>query len=286
MSGEAEAQKTVLFKVEGPVATITLNRPTRGNAITLSMREEFLKALSAVEKTAEVRVVVLTGSGKFFCTGMDLRADDQEDLRARVDAETAAFQTLKMFEKLKTFKKPVIAKINGPALGGGVGLVFASDYRLSLRSNFVAFPEVQRGIVPALISSIIVPQLGSFQTQQLMMSAQRLSADRLYELGQLTKVVDDAAALDAAVDEIVQQLLSCAPGAVSKTKELCQFVSNHSFEENLSYTRSVFNEMFNSDEAVHGITQFTQKKTPDWGAFVRDQQRLKRQELEPPRPRL
>eukprot|EP01096_Ripella_sp_DP13-Kostka_P000868 TRINITY_DN1098_c0_g1_i1.p1 TRINITY_DN1098_c0_g1~~TRINITY_DN1098_c0_g1_i1.p1 ORF type:complete len:308 (+),score=139.34 TRINITY_DN1098_c0_g1_i1:67-924(+) len=279
-------QNTVLLKVEGPVATITLNRPERGNSITLSMREEFLRALASVEKTPEVRVLVLTGSGKFFCTGMDLRAPDQEDLRARVDTETAAFQTLKMFEKLKNFKKPVIAKLNGSALGGGVGLVFAADYRVSLRSNFVSFPEVQRGLLPALISAIIVPQLGLFQSKQLMMSGQKVSADRLYELGQLTKVVEDSAALDAAVAEIVKQLLSCAPGAVSETKAICHFVSNHSFDENVSHVRQVFNEMLNSDEAVFGITNFAQKKTPDWDAFVREQQKHKRQELEAPRARL
>ncbi|KAJ3075193.1 hypothetical protein HDU98_008919 [Podochytrium sp. JEL0797] len=134
----------------GPVLTLSLNNPKRANALTSQMCNQLLEALDAAEKDPSVRVVVLTGEGKYFSAGMDLaRASDGSN--APFDAAMAVFR------RIKDFPKPTIGRVNGPALGGGVGLLFSTDIRIAVDHAFIQLAEVKRGLIPAIISLVIVP---------------------------------------------------------------------------------------------------------------------------------
>eukprot|EP01121_Diplochlamys_sp_Union-15-3_P001203 TRINITY_DN11065_c0_g1_i1.p1 TRINITY_DN11065_c0_g1~~TRINITY_DN11065_c0_g1_i1.p1 ORF type:complete len:265 (-),score=36.81 TRINITY_DN11065_c0_g1_i1:108-902(-) len=260
MSGTEE----ILLSVEKHVATITLNRPQRGNSITGTMSSKLLEVLNTLEKNDDVRVVVITGSGKYFCTGMDLGAENQATLSSNLDQ--VAENAISFFNKLREFKKPTIAKINGPAMGGGWGLVFALDIRIASKNAFFWFSEVKRGIVPALISSIIVPQIGSFQALQFMLTGKKVPAIRAHELGFISEVVNDDE-LDNMTQKYVEELLENGPKAMQITKETVSYVSRHTPEESKKFVSNVFQNSVHSAEALYGMQCFLQKKKPNWSEF-------------------
>lgn len=259
----------ILLEVSGAVATITLNRPQRGNAITPTMGKEIETALEFCKEQPHIRLLILTATGRYFCTGMDLTAGNQSDLQEDLQqgAGTAARSSLQLFLALQTFPKPVVLRMNGPAYGGGCGLVFCTDFRIAHEECFLCFSEVQRGIVPALISSIIVPQLGLFTTKQFMMSAEKLSVSRLFALGQMSRVVAKPEELDDALNHLVHQLLTCAPSAVAETKATCRFVAENSRDASVQFVQQVFSRTVQSPEAIFGVSEFLQKRTPNWENF-------------------
>ncbi|KAF9426181.1 hypothetical protein BGZ94_006849 [Podila epigama] len=255
------SDKEVLYSQQGAVATITLNRPKRGNALSGPMAALFVAAINRAIDDASVRVLVITGSGKYFCTGMDLTAQSSGDSDSATATDSVA-TTQSMFTTLSRCPKPTIARINGPALGGGVGIVFSCNFRM---------PEVHRGLIPALISEVIVPQLGAFRAKQYMLSGERVSAAEAYRVGFVTAVADpqDESSLDKKVQEYVDLLLLSGPGAMRDVKNLVEAVDarggNH--EAVSSYVRSAFDKMITSDEAAHGIGAFASREKPNWDEF-------------------
>jgi methylglutaconyl-CoA hydratase len=228
-----------------------------------------LKQTAVNELVADptVRVIVLTGSGKYFCTGMDLGVRNQTELRAEVESGRMARDGLRLFDTLRRCGKPVIAAANGSAFGGGWGLLFTADFRLAVRSASFAFSEVRRGIVPALISSFIVPQLGRTHSARLMLSGERISAAEALRLGALTQVCEDAQALRTATARLVSQLLLCAPRAMSEIKRLVAGVAESSAAEGGRLAAEVFGRTVQGEEARYGVACFLQKQTPDWSSL-------------------
>ncbi|RKP09443.1 enoyl-CoA hydratase/isomerase family protein [Thamnocephalis sphaerospora] len=269
------AYNDIIYAVSADIATVTLNRPQRGNAISPRMRDELIQAFEQAVADPVVRAVVLTGAGRYFCTGMDL-AQTGSRPDAAVDPVDAA---LRMFDAVRHCPKPVIARVNGPAVGGGVGLVFCADIRLAPRSTGVYFrlAEVERGLVPAVISRYIVPDLGPMRARQLMLTAERVTvADAAdHWPGFLTSAVADEKALDAAVAEYTHMLCGNAPQAMADVKRLVAVQGGGlpSGEtavttDALAAVRSVFSRMLQSKEAAYGIGEFMAKRRPDWSAFV------------------
>ncbi|CAG8725239.1 11090_t:CDS:1, partial [Acaulospora morrowiae] len=200
-------QKQILVSVEKEVVTITLNRPERGNSLNTSMIFEFLDAFNSAVANHSVRVIVLTGAGKFFCTGLDLQVgkNSAEDASSMFDIGIRLYQTI------KECPKPVIAKINGPAMGGGFGLIFTTDLRIAVSNAYFSFLEVKRGLIPAIISLYIVPELGTFKTKQYMLTGERITADEAVSDKFLTCTVKDLKNLDDKVAQCAEELLSSAP---------------------------------------------------------------------------
>ncbi|CAG8785455.1 16465_t:CDS:1, partial [Racocetra persica] len=157
-----------LVEVSNQVATITLNRPERGNALTSEMVTEFLNIFTKIEDDTSIRIIVITGAGKFFCTGLDLQ------ISSTIPEELSNIFEIgyRFYKTIKDCPKPVIAKINGPALGGGLGLVFTTDIRITLKDAYFSFPEVKRGVVPAIISRYVVPEIGLFKAKQYMLTGE------------------------------------------------------------------------------------------------------------------
>lgn len=206
------------------VATIFLNRPEKANSLNgncqtllnclysltltvANMVTILRKSFQDLEANNEVRVIVLTGSGKYFCSGMDLSSQSHS-----VEDTTKGF--IELMETIYKCKKPVICKINGPALGGGLGLVFVTDIRIMNKESYLVFPEVKRGIVPAMISAYIVPQLGIYKSKQYMLSGEKISSSELLNDRVISLLANDSSSLDKMTDSVVNQLISSAPNVV------------------------------------------------------------------------
>jgi len=262
------AYKEIIYNVRDNVATIFMNRPERGNSISTVMGTELKLAIDEAINDTNVRIIIFTGSGKYFCTGMDLGAGMQGDMEQRLKDGTAANYGLELFEKFKNCKKPIIARINGPALGGALGLIFCCPIRIAAINNvYFCFAEVKRGIVPALISAYIVKQLGTFQSKQFMITGMRFSSERAYQLGVLSSIVQTDQ-LDIEVDRYVKELLSSAPRAMGVIMETVEYVAEHTHDKNVDKVKQIFAQTVHSEEALYGISCFVQKQKPDWASLI------------------
>ncbi|KAJ3332139.1 hypothetical protein HDU76_001173, partial [Blyttiomyces sp. JEL0837] len=162
----AAASGVIVNISDDGIATITLDNERRANSLSAQMVKEFLEALDRLETDDAVRVVIITGKGKYFCSGMDLAA-------ASSSTSSSPFDSSKhLFNRLQTFPKPTIALANGPALGGGVGLLLCTDIRLMLSSAYIQLTEVRRGLIPAIISLYIIPEIGRSRARQWFLSGE------------------------------------------------------------------------------------------------------------------
>ncbi|ELR17110.1 enoylCoA hydratase/isomerase, putative [Acanthamoeba castellanii str. Neff] len=198
---------------------------------------------------------------------MDLGGGNQADMSQQLEQGTGPAGAIELYERFRNCTKPLIARINGPALGGGWGLVFTADIRVATKDAWFWFAEVKRGLVPAIISAYIVPQIGAFRAKEYMLTGKKMSAQKAYELGFVSALVENEQELDAKVNEYVEELLSSAPTAMADIKHLVNHVSSHSHEDNLNEVEKVFGKMVHSEEALYGMSCFAQKKKPDWAAF-------------------
>ncbi|KAF9968561.1 EnoyL-CoA hydratase [Mortierella alpina] len=270
------SEKEVLYAQQGAVATITLNRPKRGNALSGPMVNLFVDILNQAIHDPTIRVIVVTGNGKYFCTGMDLTPQDN-DTNDSLSAADPVAQTQSMFTTLSRCPKPTVARMNGPALGGGVGIVFACNFRIVHPSAYFSMPEVHRGLIPALISEVIVPQLGAFRSKQYMLSGERVSAQEAYRVGFVTAVVEDHDSLDKKVQEYVDLLLQSGPNAMRDVKQLVDAVDSRGGDTQVVpvYVREAFGKMITSEEAAHGIGAFASREKPNWDEFGLGAEKLK-----------
>ena len=199
---------------------------------------------------------------KVFCGGMDLK-------EAR-SGGGGMKPLVGLFARLKHFPRPTVCALNGGALGGGAGLACCCDVRVAARGAYLSFPEVRRGLAPAMISTYVVKALGPGLATEAMLTGRRLPAERLHALGVVSELATDSGdALTAAVGGVVEDLLKGAPGAAADIKELVRYVASHSQAECEQYTAKLFAKMMAGEEAAHGLMAFAQKKSPDWDALVR-----------------
>ncbi|RUP47850.1 ClpP/crotonase-like domain-containing protein [Jimgerdemannia flammicorona] len=266
MSASTSASPPVLLTITKYVATLTLNRPNRGNALNAAVITLLQAHLSQLASDPRVHVVILTGSGKYFCTGMDLASGPASDSSA---AQRSFREGIKLYDTLALFPKPLVARINGPVLGGGLGLVFTTNIRVALRSSYFALTEVKRGLIPAIISRYIVPEVGSFRANEYMLTGRRVSAAEFVSAGFVTCVVDTPEELDSKTAEYVDMLLTSAPGAMRNIKELVRVVAaggrgDEAEERVRTHVEGAFLGMMKSEEAAYGIMCFAQKVDPDW----------------------
>ncbi|OAD75089.1 hypothetical protein PHYBLDRAFT_167409 [Phycomyces blakesleeanus NRRL 1555(-)] len=276
-------QSEILYSLSNGVATITLNRPSRGNALTLAMNQAILNLLPVLASDPTVRVLILTGAGRYFCTGMDLGAainigannSPHSPSKQQEHNPSNGFQAgLDVFDALYRFPKPLIARINGPCLGGGVGLVFVADIRIATNTAYFALTEVKRGIVPAIISQYLVPELGSLRAREYMLTGRQISTTEAHFLSAV--VPQDQ--LDTKVQAYCQMLISSAPQAMADIKQLIHTVASRANPTNDDNVRlevnKVYTNMMQSDEAAYGIQAFLNKQTPDWTAYLKKKSKL------------
>lgn len=255
----------VLVEQDGAVLWVRLNRPEFHNAFTPGMVEALTAVFQSLPFRDDVRVVVLTGNGRSFCAGADLsfmRAAADFTFAENVADGEAIFDLMLAVDSCP---KPVVGRINGAAIGGGVGLVACCDLTVAVERAQFAFSEARLGIVPAVISPFVLAKIGAGNGRELFLTGERFPAAQAQRIGLVQRVVDEAA-LDEVVQERVASLLQAAPGAQTAAKSLIRAIAHQSSEAVRDYTARLIAERRASDEGREGMSSFLEKRRPSWQA--------------------
>ena len=255
---------TILIETDARgVATLTLNRPDKHNALNGELIAELYDAAEKLAADDDVRIVVLTGAGKSFCAGGDFNwfASNVEKTRSERVAQSATLARL--LRRLDTLPKPLIGRINGPAYGGGVGMISVCDYTIGAEGARFGLTEVKLGLLPANISPYVVARIGKVHSRETMLSGALFDTVRAERIGLLTEVVAPGD-LDATVNRVVHDHLQAAPGAVADTKALIAYVASHDLETNMIYTADRLADAWETEEGIEGINSFINKGVPSW----------------------
>ena len=248
------------------VARVTLARPEVHNAFNASLIAELRKTFATLarEGPTELRVVILAGDGPSFCAGADIdwmRAAMQLDVEANEQDAMAFADTL---EAIDTCPVPVIARVHGPALGGGSGLCAVSDLVIAEAGAKFGFTETRLGILPAVISPFVIARIGETHARALFPGGRRFDAIRAQRIGLVHEVVEGVEALDAAVDQAVADVLASGPTAVRAAKAIIREVRGVGHGSAKWHTARVIARQRVSDEAQEGFRAFTEKRRPAW----------------------
>ncbi|GAA6162780.1 crotonase/enoyl-CoA hydratase family protein [Pelagimonas sp. KU-00592-HH] len=245
------------------VATLTLNRAEKHNAMSGEMLVELKAAAEQLAADDAVRVVILTGAGKSFCAGGDLGWMRQQ---MEMDAATRGKEARKlaeMLQALNTLPKPLIGRVQGNAFGGGVGMASVCDATIGVDSLTMGLTETRLGLIPATIGPYVVSRMGEAMARRVFMSARLFKAEEAVTLGLLAKAVP-AEELDAAVEAEVVPYLSCAPGAVASAKALARALGPRIDDEVIDMTIAALVKAWEGDEAPEGIAAFFEKRKAAW----------------------
>ena len=255
------ADASVLLRVESGVATITLNRAEAKNRLDADSMALLLEHLRATAEDTAVRVVILTGSGTTFCSGADLSGALAATSGGFASGGTSGL--VDVLVAMLDHPKPIIARVQGHVAGGGNGLVAACDIAVASADAKFAFSEVRVGVAPAIISVVCLQVMHRRDAQELLLTGERVSADRVRRAGLVTQVVE-ADGLDGAVTAYVDQLAQGGPEAVTRTKELLRRVPAMTRDDAFAWTAEVSAGLFTSAEAREGMTAFIEKRKPEW----------------------
>ena len=255
---------TLEIQLNGPVATVWMNRPDLHNAFDETLITELTAAFMALDDDADVRAVVLAGRGKSFSAGADLnwmrRAANNGIDENLNDARALA----KMLRTIAEMNKPTIARVQGAALGGGMGLASACDIAVASTKAVFATSEVKFGIIPSAISPYVLRAIGARQAYRYFQSAERIDAARAREIGLVHEAVEPEQ-LDAKVQEIVEALLVGGPAAQAAAKELIRAVNNQPINDHVvEDTAHRIAHLRATPEAREGISAFLDKRQPSW----------------------
>jgi methylglutaconyl-CoA hydratase len=247
----------------GPICTLLMNRPDLHNAFNPQLIGEMTTAIQALASDDDVRVVVLTGAGASFSAGGDISwmqasqhyTNDQNLADARgLDA---------MFEALNSLPKPVIGRINGAALGGGVGLVACCDLAVAVEEARFGFTEVKLGLLPAVIAQYVVPKIGVSHSRALFVSGERFTSERAFEIG-LIHAITSVEELDATVQSLAQRVLSGGPQAMGAAKRLVAAMWDLDRDAAKQYAIEAIAQARTSAEGQEGLAAFLTKRRPQW----------------------
>lgn len=256
--------ETLLLDIDDHgIARVTLNRPEARNAMSQELIEELRDVVGKLAKDEAVRAIVLSGSGEIFCAGGDLKGMAVQAAATREDRIRDATALARLLGELNTLPKPIIGRINGPAFGGGLGLISICDIAIGLTTSKFCLTEVRLGLLPATISPYVVARLGTRNARRVMLNATEMNGTTAVQMGLLDRAVEPEQ-LDAAIDQEIAALLRCAPSAVAASKRLIQYVSTHDVEANVEYTAAALADAWESPEIQEGIDSFMNKRKPKW----------------------
>ncbi|MGH8728836.1 MAG: enoyl-CoA hydratase-related protein [Burkholderiales bacterium] len=236
-------------------ATVTLNRPQVHNALNSQLIAELICELQELDLDTSVRTVVIGGAGKSFCAGADLEALRASASLSLEENIADANKLAALLRALNELSKPTIARVHGPAYGGGLGLIACCDIAIAASDALFSFSEVRLGIVPAVISPYIIAAIGERQARRYLLSAERFDAQEAKRIGLVHEVVK-AEALDSTEERICARIIEGGPSAVRKTKALIRRPGDDPAKINAEARASA--------EAKEGIAAFFEKRKPRW----------------------
>jgi methylglutaconyl-CoA hydratase len=245
------------------VVTVSLARPDARNALNAGLIEELTRCMEELAGDDGVRVVVLTGEGDFFCAGADVGyMRDTANFSYEENMEDAR-ELAAMFRAVEECPKPVVARVRGAAIGGGVGLVAASDVAVAEDGSIFAFSEVRLGIAPATIAPFVLRKIGPSHTRALFLTGERFDVQRAQAIGLVHEVASEGD-LDAAVREKVEGLLAGGPGALAATKALLRELRDAAPGKATEVMARRIAELRTGEEGQEGLGAFLEKREPAW----------------------
>lgn len=259
---DSQRFEEIEVSVENGVATLTLNRPERYNALGARIVYELGAALDEIEGSGEARVLILTGAGeRAFCSGVDLKE------RAAMDADEkwAHNRALNAFaERLARLQAPTIAALNGLAFGGGLEVTLACDFRIAVEGARFALPEVGLGIVPGAGGTQRLPRLvGPTRAKELILTARRIDAETALEMGLVSKVVSAGSLMDEA-RALAREIAANSPFALAYAKAAVDVASETSLEQGLRYETAAIRATLASEDYAIGLSAFAEKRAPEF----------------------
>ena len=255
--------ETIRLDIKGKVAWVILNRPEVRNAFNAVMISEMTQAFKHINSRDDLRVVVVTGEGKAFCAGADLKwmkgvmaYSYEENLQ---DSQNLS----DMFAEMANCPLPTIARVDGPAIGGGTGMVAVNDIVIASPNAVFSLSEVKLGLVPACISPYVIRRMGDKNCREYFLTGERLNAEKALAAGLVNRVVPEDK-LDEEVDKLIKQLISSGPNALGWCKNLLAKVPPMGQKEYGRYTAEVITKLRLSDEGQEGMKAFFEKRKPKW----------------------
>lgn len=256
-------QLTIRYDMQDRIAVVTLHRPQVRNALNTQLIQELSDVFTALSVDDRLHGVVLTGDGPTFCAGADVQMMRESITLNEQQNIEDALRLADMLHTINVFPCPVVGRVNGDALGGGVGLVAVCDVAIAAESARFAFSEVKLGIAPAVISPFILRKIGETNARALFVTGERFSANRASGIGLVHAVVPPEH-LDDAVQKALDELVRSGPLAVRASKALALNVSTMNHEHARHYTAEMIAHLRVSEEGQEGLSAYLEKRQPRW----------------------
>ena len=254
---------TLLVEHRDAVATITLNRPDKRNAITTTMMAELQTALDAIEKNHSVRVVILTGAGTCFCAGMDLEMLAAIAQQSPTENQEDSRRIAKMLRRLWSYPRPLIAAVNGVAYAGGCGIATLCDFTLATPEARFGYTEVKIGFLPAIVSVFLTRQIGEKRSRDLLLTGRIIQAQEAKEFGMVTEVVPADRLLDRA-NELAAELIAASPSSLARAKHLLVSAAAPGIDHDLERAILENARIRCTPDFKEGVASFLEKRKPVW----------------------
>lgn len=254
------SKELVHLEVKGGIATVTLDSPANRNALSRALMSQLGQSLDAALADDGARVIVLTGAGPVFCSGADLK---EMGTAGGSGQGLGSGGLVPILKRIWESPKPIIARIGGPTRAGGIGLVAACDIAVSVDTATFAFSEVRIGVIPGIISVVVLPKLGPAKGMELFLTGDTFDAGEAVRFGLLNAAVP-ADHLDERVGRYAGSILKGAPGALSGCKRLVRGVPDSDLDRAFELTSRWSAEYFASEEAREGMAAFREKRPPRW----------------------
>jgi len=251
--------ETLKIDIQGSVAHVMLNRPEARNAMNFRMVEELYTLFTDLKPNRDIRAVVLSGAGGVFCAGGDIK----EMRSTTVPSVESGGNLDNMLSAVNRASQVVIAKVEGAALGGGLGLVCVSDIAIASTVTQFGLPEVRLGIAPAFISPYVLQRMGLTRTRELMLTGRRLNGEEALTYGLIHHIAEPKD-LEQHIYDMLGEIQFCAPEAIAATKELIFAVDHQPTDTTVAYRANLLNRLRASEEGQEGMLSFIEKRPAKW----------------------
>lgn len=258
--------ETLTLENSGQIATLTLNRPEKRNAISERMVSEIQSALDAIE-TGHARIAIITGAGKCFCAGMDLEMLAAIATQSAQDNMEDSRRLAKVFRRIWAFSKPLIAAVNGAALAGGCGIATLCDFTLAVPEAKFGYTEVKIGFLPAIVSVFLTRQIGDKHARDLLLTGRLVEAAEAKSLGLISEVVPQERLMDRA-RELAAMLIAASPVSLARAKRLLTSAAAASVDADLERAILENARIRCTADFKEGLASFLEKRKPVWSTDV------------------
>ena len=254
----SDSQQLKIERFEDSILVVTLNRPEKRNALSLSLMEELITTIEHAQYNSKTRVLILTGEGNTFCAGLDLQEASDPTL-----IEPMAQHVAYLFTTLYKTSLVTIAAVQGHAIAGGAGLVAACDCAVMAHNGFIGFPETRKGLVAAQVAALLRRQIALRHIRELLLIGELIDSRKAESFGLVNKITECDGVMKEAM-QLAHHVLKGAPDATKASKRLLDFLDPVEFSNDVGIALSFHNEARHSKEAEEGINAFLEKRAPSW----------------------